>query len=50
MMKFRINFEHQDGADDYFVASGETLDEVREVAEEGVKQRNGKNPWSEELS
>ncbi len=48
-MKFKIHYTTADGDDDYFVASGDTIEEIREVAVNGVQQRNGTNPWSEEL-
>lgn len=47
-MKFKIHFEHQDGTEDSFVIEGETIEEIQTQAKEGVTERNGKNPWSEE--
>lgn len=49
-MTFKINFEHQDGTEDSFVVSGETLQEIQERADLELAKRMGKNPWSEELS
>lgn len=46
---FKIHYTAQDGTDDWFVASADTMDELREVARAGVEARNAKNPWSEEL-
>jgi len=47
-MEFIIHFEWPDGTADGFVVTGDTIEEIREQAEEGVDLRNGKNPWSEE--
>ena len=48
-MTFRIHFEHQDGTEDSFVISGETIQEIREQTDLELAKRIGKNPWSEEL-
>lgn len=48
-MKFRIYFEHADGTQDFFIVEGNTVEEIRRKAEQGVTQRNGNNPWSEEV-
>lgn len=49
-MKFRINFEHVDGTEDSFIAEGDTIEDIREQADAGVRNRNGQNPWSEEIT
>src|SRR5882757_4032905 len=52
-MKFRIHFEHNDGTEDYFDVSGETLEQVRDIANKELFKRthNAIAPvaWSEEL-
>jgi hypothetical protein len=54
MLKFRIHFEHNDGTEDHFDVEGETLEEVRKLAGQGLFQRthNAIDPiaWSEELT
>lgn len=47
---FKIHYTTKDGSDDYFVASGDTIEEIQEVATKGVEQRNGQDPWSEEVA
>ena len=49
-MTFRIHFTWPDGAEDSFVVSGEAVEEIRERAQAGVAERNGRDPWSEELA
>ena len=48
-MTFKIHFEHEDGTEDYYILTGDTVEEIREQSEAELKRRNGKNPWSEEL-
>lgn len=47
--RYRIHFEHADGTEDSFVVEG-SLEACIEMARKGVKQRKGKNPWSELIS
>jgi hypothetical protein len=37
-MRFKIHYTTSDGSDDYFIASGDTIEEIREVATTGVEQ------------
>lgn len=46
---FKIHYTTSAGDDDWFVVSADTITEVRELADNGVEQRNGTNPWSEEV-
>jgi hypothetical protein len=48
-MTYRIHFEHADGSHDSFVVDGETVEQIRAAALDGVASRNGQNPWSERL-
>jgi len=52
-MRFRIHFEHNDGTEDHFDVSGETLEQVRETVgkELFARTHNAIDPiaWSEEL-
>ncbi len=48
-MTFKIHFEHQDGMADYFVVSGETIEDIQNQASVELAKRNGKNPWSEKI-
>lgn len=48
-MTYKIHFTYPDGTEDYFVVSGDTHDEIGEKARNGVAERNGTNPWSEEV-
>ena len=48
-MTFRIHFEHEDGTEDSYILTGDTVAEIREQAEAELKRRNGKYLWSEEL-
>ena len=50
MMKFRIHFTWPDGSQDYVDVEGETVDEVRTLADQAVSSRGGTYSWSEELS
>ena len=49
-MTFRIHFTWPDGTEDSFIVSGETVEEIRALAQAGVAYRNGSNPWSEEIA
>lgn len=49
-MKFEIHYELDYGEYDYFIVEAETIEEIKQIAEEGVHRRNGKNPWSEEIT
>jgi hypothetical protein len=48
-MKALIHFEHADGTEDSIIISGDTVEEVRSLADAELAKRGGKNPWSEEL-
>lgn len=48
-MKFEIHYELSNGESDYFIAEGFSIEEIKNIADEGVNQRNGKNPWSVEI-
>lgn len=48
-MVFKIHFELENGEEDCVTVSGDTIEEVRELAELHVQLRRGKNPWSEEI-
>lgn len=49
-MRYKINFECEDGSLDWFVVYGETIEEIQRMTLEGLKKRGGKNEWSEELT
>ena len=49
-MTYKIHFEHQDGTPDFFVISGDTIENIRKRASVEFAKRNGKNPWSEEVT
>lgn len=48
-MTFRIHFTWPDGTQDSVIVSGDTIEEVREKAQEAVASRNATDPWSEEI-
>jgi hypothetical protein len=48
-MMFRIHFTWPDGTDDSFDVQGETIEEIQQQAHIGIANRNGSNPWSEQL-
>lgn len=48
-MTYRIHFTWPDGTEDSFVIEGEDMDEIGERARAGVAERQGTNPWSEEI-
>ena len=48
-MRFKINFELEDGTKDYIIIEGETIQEIRERADKEVQQRCGFNCCSERL-
>ena len=47
-MTFRIYYT-VNGVEDYFDISGETIEEIRDKANDLVKARGGSNPWSKAL-
>lgn len=47
-MKFKIHYEIGD-YQDYHIVEGETIEEIREVANEIVRVKQPDNYWSEEL-
>ena len=49
VMKFKIHFTWPDGTDDSFTVAGDDLDDLIREAHQGVADRNGENPWSEEM-
>ena len=55
-MIVRIHFTHADGTDDSFVISGDTVEVIRDVAQEQLAVRNidsgniQSNCWSEVLA
>lgn len=49
METYRIHYTLSDGSEDSIVLSGETVDEIRERAQEAVAARGGRDPWSEQL-
>lgn len=48
--RFRIHFTDASGNDDSFVIEGDNINQLQEQASAGVKERNGTDPWSEELT
>ena len=48
-MKFRINYTLQGGIEDSFLLDGDSIEEMREMAESELTRRGGVDPWSEEL-
>lgn len=48
-MVFRIYFELEDGMEDSVIVSGDTIEEIRELASCHMELRRGKNPWSEQI-
>lgn len=48
-MQFKIHFELSDGSDDSIILSGDTVEDIRAVANDEIEKRGGKNPWSEEI-
>lgn len=49
-MKFEIHYELGYDEHDYFIVEGDTVEEIRQLADEGVSRRNGKNPYSVEIT
>lgn len=49
-LRFRINFTLPDGSEDSVIVEGETTEEIREKADDEVRERIGRDPWSEQLS
>ena len=45
-MKFEIHFTLPSGDEDFIVLEGETVDELREMADREVEKRGGTDPWS----
>ena len=48
-MKIRIHYTLSDGSEDSLVISGNSIEELREVAAAEVSRRYATDPWSEEL-
>ncbi len=48
-MKFKIYGTTSDGAEDYLVIEGESVEEIREKADSETRKRNWKDCWSEEI-
>ncbi len=49
-MKFEIHFTLPSGDEDFIVLEGETVDELREMADCEIEKRGGTDPWSVPLS
>ena len=49
-MKFRINYTLQGGTEDSFLLDGDSIEEMREMAESELTRRGGVDPWSEDLT
>lgn len=47
-MKFRIHYE-VNGHEDSVIVTGDTLEEIRDVANREIAGRGATNAWSEEL-
>lgn len=48
-MKFKIHATNKDGEADFFVVSGDTIEEVRELANKEIEKRDWWDCWSEEI-
>lgn len=48
-MTFKIHFEWPNGTEDYFVISGDTIEEIQTKSQGELEKRGGVNPWSEEV-
>lgn len=48
-MVYKINFELKDGTLDEIIISGDTIEEIREIAQYQMEIRNGKALWSEKI-
>lgn len=47
MISFRIHYTLRDGTEDSVLISAETIEEIREQAQQEIESRNAINPWSE---
>ena len=54
-MRYQIFFEHPDGTEDSFTVSGETIEEIKQKAQEGLDYRCIRSPqllervWSSKI-
>lgn len=51
-MKYRIHFEYFNNKTLIFDSvdiTADTTEKIREIADEEIEKRGGKNPWSEEI-
>ena len=48
-MKFEIHFDLPSGDEDSIVIEGDTIEELKKMADYEVEKRGGINPWSIEL-
>ena len=49
-MTYKIHFEHADGTKDFIIVSAATVSEIQEKVKAELAKRDGRNPWSEEIS
>ena len=49
-MKFRIHYTLQGDIEDSFILDGDSIEEMREMAESELTRRGGVDPWSEDLT
>ena len=49
-LRFRINFTLPDGSQDSIIVEGKDEEEIREKSDNEVRERIGRDPWSEQLS
>jgi hypothetical protein len=47
-MRFKIHYTLADGYEDSIIIEGDSIDQLRKLAEEEVEARGGTDPWSEE--
>ncbi len=48
-MKFEIHFEHADGSTDSIILSGDSIEEIQQLAKAEVDKRNPVDYWSEQV-
>ena len=48
-MRFEIHFEYMDGTTDNITLSGDSLEEIRQLAQAEVDKRNPADCWSEQV-
>ena len=47
MLKFKIGFTLPDGTEDYVILEGESIQDIREQAQDAVESRHATDAWSE---